>query len=112
MDSLTVLEGKKLDAVMFVQDYLQLQLESFLVTYLSFPHVIREDHTHVFGDAEYRNRICEFIGEVVSSVTYVADQTFSLDFSGKKIECSLSPDVRISPEIVTIRLENGDMIVF
>jgi hypothetical protein len=99
-----VLVNANVNAVVFVMDYLQLQMDIGIVTYIAFPDVICAGGVYAFGERDYRNELCKFIGQSVSSVEHVEDELFCLDFSSGKISISLSPEKYTSPEMVRIDL--------
>ena len=102
---------KKLSAVVFVLDYLQIQFDGFILTFLDYPKVEVDKSIYSFGENGYRNKICEFIGKSVSAVNYVEDEIFSLSFDSGKIYCSINPESYRSPEMIIFDDGNGNTIV-
>lgn len=107
---LEVLNEKKLSGIVFVLDYLQIQFDSLVVTFMEYPKVKVNTSDYSFGASEYRNKICEFIGKTVSSTFYREDDLFSLDFGEGQIFCSLAPEDYTSPEMVIVDDGNGNII--
>ena len=108
---LEVLRQVRLDGIVFVLDYLQIQFDTVLATFLKYPDVTVRDQTYEYGDQDYRNALCEFISEVVSTVDYEEDVSFCLNFDNGKIHISLEPDQYTSPEIVVIDVAGEKSIV-
>ena len=106
-----VLQGTRLTAIVFVMDYLQIQFDAGVATFLQFPDVTVREKTHVYGDPDYRNVLCEFISAVVSSVNYEQDISFCLNFEKGNIQISLAPERYTTPEMVVIDIA-GKSIVF
>lgn len=110
-NELEVLRGTRLNAIVFVLDYLQIQFETGLATFLEYPNVTLRENTYAFGDDGYRNVLCEFISDIVSSVDYKQDTSFCLNFEKGKIHISLAPERYNLPEMVVIDIA-GKSIVF
>lgn len=109
---LEALKNKSLSAVIFILDYLQIQFDSAVITFLIYPKVEMGNKHFSFGESEYRNKICELIGETISDVIFSQDNLFCLDFGEGKIYCSIAPEDYISPEMVIVDDGNGNTIVF
>ena len=62
---ISLIEGEELEAVEFVQDYLQLRFEAPLLTLYHWPSVLLEDYSISFGEPGYRDALCALIGEEV-----------------------------------------------
>ncbi len=110
-NELEVLSGIRLDAIVFVMDYLQIQFDGGVATYLQFPDVTVRDRTYSYGDQDYRNVLCEFILSIVASVDYEDDVSFCLNFEKGKICVSLAPDRYIYPEMVLIHLAGKTIVI-
>lgn len=109
---LETLKGKKLSAIVFVQDYLQIQFDGDVITFSVYPKVDIDNETFSFGENEYRNKICEFIGNIVVDIIYIEDEIFCLLFNGRKIYSSLNPNDYILPEMIVYAESNGSTVVF
>jgi hypothetical protein len=106
------LKNKKLSAVVFVLDYLQLQFDEAILTFREFPKVESGNRIISSEYIEYRNKICSLIGKEVSAVEYVEDDFFRLLFDDAKICCSINPQDYTSPEMIIFDDGNGKTIVF
>jgi hypothetical protein len=105
-----VLVNANVNAVVFVMDYLQLQLDIGIVTYMAFPEVSSSEEVYRFGERDYRNELCKFIGERVSSIEVKEDELFCLNFKRGKISISLSPEKYTCPEMVVIDLADKGIV--
>lgn len=110
-NSLLDLKGKSISAIVFVLDYLQIQFDGSILTFLDYPKVEVSNNIFSFGESEYRNKICEFIGKSVSAVHYVENDIFSLSFDSAKIYCSINPEDYTSPEMIIFDDGKGNTIV-
>ncbi len=66
---ISAIVGEELTAVEFVQDYLQLRFDGPLLTLYAWPHVLLSEFSIAFGEPEYRNSLCEQIGEKVEEAS-------------------------------------------
>lgn len=66
---ISAIVGEELTAVEFVQDYLQLRFDGPLLTLYAWPHLLLSDYSIAFGEPEYRNLLCEQIGEKVEEAS-------------------------------------------
>jgi hypothetical protein len=108
---LTKLFHRQLSAVVFIRDYIQLQFDGPVLSLLVYPSVDIENERFKIGDVEYRNKICQLIGEEVVEVTEDGTNLILL-FSGKgKILVALKNDMDI-PETAVLRDEEGNMQVW
>ena len=114
MDSNLSLElrGKNLSAVVFVQDYLQLQFDGAILTFMIFPTIEFGNCIISIEDSDYRNKLCEMIGKEVADVLYQENIKFSLLFEElKSISCSLNPEDYIAPEMIIFENKEEQRIV-
>lgn len=88
-------------AVVFVLDYVQLQLEDIVITYMCFPSASTKGKEYRFGDSDYRNVLCDFIGQTILEVEF-SEASFGLGFEQGVIEVSLASENYRSPERVVI----------
>jgi len=76
--------GARLTSVQFVLDYLILGFdEKGALTTLVWPEIEDADTTVRFGTADYRNRLCDLISEVVATVEITDDETIFIKFENK-----------------------------
>lgn len=110
-NSLLNLKGKRISAIVFVLDYLQIQFDDSILSFLVYPKIQINNETFSFGESEYRNKICEFIGNDVSTVKYIEDDLFCLSFNDAKIYCLLNPENYTLPEMIIYDDGQGSIIV-
>lgn len=95
---LHLLEGRELDAVTFVRDYVQFHFEGPLLNAYVWPTVLVGTVRHAAGTLGYRDELCARIGRTVSSARE-ANEHMSLSFNdGSSIEISLRIEDRSGPE--------------
>lgn len=108
MNLLEQLSGRRLHAVTFMLDYVQLQFDPPL-TINAFTRVsVRPNGEKVTGDDvnQFRNLLCAQISKVVGLVVVRDSKSFDLGFSdGSGICISLRPEDYVGPEAVAV---NGD----
>jgi hypothetical protein len=105
---LSGLIGRALSAVVFVQDYLQLQFDGDLLTVLVWPTVVSGGGRYTFGNPGYRDALCERIAAVVTDAEVEPEQrlTVRLD-DGSTIVVPLDPESHTGPEAVIYAAEDG-----
>jgi hypothetical protein len=104
---LSVLIGRQLSSVEFVQDYLQLRFDGPCLTAVTHPRVRVGQLSLEWGKAGYRDQVCDRIGKVVTGAVISEGQEVCLEFDdGAYIIISLSPDDYRAAEAVTF--DNGD----
>jgi hypothetical protein len=82
--------GEELNAVEFVQDYLQLRFDTPVLTFYAWPHVLLSEFSIAFGEPEYRNALCSLIGEKVEEATLDEGDSLTLKLeNGTVIALSL-----------------------
>jgi hypothetical protein len=69
MTLLGQLVNEQLSAVVFVQDYLQLDFDGKRLTVNVWPTVTIEDHKYSVGANGYRDALCGLIGKTVSTAS-------------------------------------------
>ncbi|MCC3159454.1 hypothetical protein LJ737_19590 [Hymenobacter sp. 15J16-1T3B] len=79
---LDILADRKLSAVVFVQDYLQLQFDGDTMTLYAWPTFLLPQGICSFGDVAYRNELCSFITRIVQRVELLEQQCLTLYFKG------------------------------
>jgi hypothetical protein len=106
------LKYKQITAIVFVLDYLQIQFDSAVLTFLEYPKVEINDVVFSFGEVEYRNRLCDLIGVTISDFSYIEDEQFGLLLKDSKIYCSLNPLEYNAPEKVIFNDGNKNIVAF
>lgn len=82
------IKGEELSAVQFVQDYLQLHFQNKGFTFYIWPSIQIKEKNFDFGDRDYRNKLCEIIGEKVNKVL-IENNILIIDLLCSKIKCNL-----------------------
>ncbi len=72
--------GEELNAVEFVQDYVQLRFETPLVTFYAWPHILLSDFSLAYGEPEYRNALCSLTGEKVEEAVLDEGDSLTVKF--------------------------------
>lgn len=74
------LVGSHLSAVVFVQDYVQLQFDGPGLTAITQPRVHTLNETYGWGMSEYRNLLCNQIGKLVRRAFTIKGQEIKIEF--------------------------------
>jgi hypothetical protein len=77
--------GTELNAVEFVQDYVQLRFETPLLTFYAWPHVLFSEYSLAHGEPEYRNALCALIGEKVEEATLEEGDSVTVKFENDTV---------------------------
>jgi hypothetical protein len=77
--------GTELNAVEFVQDYVQLRFDTPLLTFYAWPHVLFSEYSLAYGEPEYRNALCALIGEKVEEATLEEGDSLTLKFENDTV---------------------------
>jgi hypothetical protein len=77
--------GTELNAVEFVQDYLQLRFETPLLIFYAWPHVLFSEYSLAYGEPEYRNALCALIGEKVEEATVEEGDSLTVKFENDTV---------------------------
>jgi hypothetical protein len=102
------LVGRVLSAVVFVQDYLQLQFDGSVLTLLVWPVVSAGATERAFDSPGYRDLLCERIGMIVTDAKAVEGDALSVALSDRSsIVVSLAPDSYPGPEAAIYRAQDG-----
>ncbi|MGA2451664.1 MAG: hypothetical protein ABTD50_23660 [Polyangiaceae bacterium] len=92
---------RQLSAVVFVQDYLQLQFDGPLLTLTNWPVVQCAEGEFRYGDTRYRDALCGRIAKTVASAQVRLNDELRLVFvDSSKLLVSLRPEDRGDPEVV------------
>ncbi len=96
---ISAIEGEELEAVEFVQDYLQLRFEGPLLTFYEWPSVLLEEFSVSFGEPGYRDALCALIGEEVDQATLDDGSSLTLKLSnGAVVALSLREEDMSGPD--------------
>lgn len=106
------LHERQLGAVVFVQDYLQLQFDGTTLTMTTWPVVYREEGFK-YGDPRYRDMLCDCIAKVVKVADVIARDRLRIVFrDGSTLVTSLKDADRVDPEAVRIDQQDGQWSVW
>lgn len=106
---LDVLVGKQLSAVTFVMDYVQLSFDGPVLTAITQPMVTAGGISFRWGQAGYRDRLCERITHIVRTASIVEGKEICIEFDdGSTATVSLhKEDLRgYSDEAATLRYDS------
>jgi hypothetical protein len=78
---ITALEGRELQTVSFVEDFLELRFGGPSLTLFAWPYVMLADFSVAFGEPEYRNALCAQIGETVSTALLEEGSALTIELS-------------------------------
>ncbi len=98
-EHINILVGKQLSSVEFVQDYLQLHFDGNHLTCYVWPKIHIVDKINISKDSNYKNLLCDIIGEIVSQVELEEETLLKIVFESRK-NIELNLDLK-NPEIVT-----------
>lgn len=100
--------GRVLSAVVFVQDYLQLQFDGAVLTLLVWPVVAAGATERTFDSPGYRDLLCARIGTTVTDAKAVEDDALSIALSdSSSIVASLAPGSYSGPEAAIYKAQDG-----
>lgn len=108
------LVGEELNAIQFVMDYLQVHFNSKGFTFYIWPSLSINSDIYEFGHIDYRNKLCELIGKIVSDVYIIENDLLVIEFETKeKIQLNINPNnPDIINEIAIFWDEGGGWAVF
>ena len=87
------MEGRQLDAVIFVMDYLQLQFDSsWYLNIYSWPQIQYDGTIFNYSTSGYRNALCGFIASIVKQAEEEPNDSLTLSFVKGVIKISLRED--------------------
>jgi hypothetical protein len=90
---LKTIVGEQLSAVVFVQDYVQLQFDGSVLTAITCPTVSVREIRSEWGMPGYRDMLCERIGKIVRAVSVAEEQEILIEFDDASvISISLKPE--------------------
>jgi hypothetical protein len=102
------LKNEKLSAVVFVQDYVQLQFNGPCLTSYVWPTIRESSNTFCRKTPGYRDALCALIGEEVSKTSEEANEQLRIHFNhGTILEVSLKESDRDGPEAAMMSDPSG-----
>lgn len=78
---ISAIEGRELQAVCFIEDFLELRFGTPTLTLYAWPYVMLADFSVAFGEPEYRNALCAQIGETVETAALDEGAALTLELS-------------------------------
>ena len=95
----SAIEGEELEAVEFVEDYLQLRFEGPLLTFYEWPSVLLEEFSISYGEPGYRDALCALIGEEVEQAVLDDGSSLTLKLAnGAVVALSLREEDMSGPD--------------
>jgi hypothetical protein len=105
---LTVIQGRQLSAVVFVQDYVQLQFDGPGLSAYTLPVVVFGERHLEPGSPGYRDGLCGQITKRVRRAYLEEGRRFQIDFEdGSAIVISLRTEDRHGPEAIWFHSGRG-----
>lgn len=90
--------GEELNAIHFVMDYLQVFFNHKWFNFYIWPSLNVNNDIYEFGQIDYRNKLCGFIGKTVSDVYILEGDLLIIEFEkGDRIQLNIDSN---NPEIV------------
>lgn len=100
--------GRVLSAVVFVQDYLQLQFDGSTLTLTTWPVVETEQGEFKYGEPRYRDVLCGCIAKNVDVADVIPGDRLVIGLSDRvQLAISLRSDDRVDPEAARLDQEDG-----
>jgi hypothetical protein len=107
------LVGETVQAIVFVMDYLQLQLSSGTFNFYRWPTVMIGRGALHYGEAGYRDALCEFIDKAIRDVDEVLGEGLRVEFSEGTLILALNLDRDFRwPEVAEVSGRNKLWIVW
>lgn len=105
--------GAQLSAVVFVQDYVQLQFDGPVITAVTVPTVTEAEVTFRWGMPRYRDMLCERIGKTVCVASVIEGEEVRVEFDDASIiSVSLRPENYRAAEAVLFHIGTEDVWVW
>ncbi|MGB7201897.1 MAG: hypothetical protein WBD16_06475 [Pyrinomonadaceae bacterium] len=114
LQTFRAIEGVKLNAVVFVEDYVQLQFDEVTITLGIFPVVSVNHADYRIGNELYRDKFCSQIDKLVEG-TYIEDhdEELTIVFTDEsKLVISRSDNSLELPELVVLEKKNEPIVVW
>jgi len=108
------LEGRRLNSITFVEDYVQFTFDGPWLTLYHWPKISSVTDSYQLGVPGYRDALCGQIGKIVKT-TSVTGEVLKLEFTdGIAFESSLRDEDYVGPEagLFSTGLPNDSLMVF
>lgn len=114
MNRMINLEGQRLSAVTFVEDYVQLALDHSGISAVVDPEVNHAGNWLKRGDPGYLEALVALPGQHVAVANVVPNEVFEVRFDGGDVfRVVLTPEAHVwGPEAVTVQHDDGSMEVW
>ncbi len=112
--SFSSLQGERLSAVEFVQEFLQLRFDEALLTLYVWPDAADADGISVgYGQPNYRDALCSAIGELVTRTELDEGRSLTVEFeNGIVFALSLRAEELDTPEVGNFTSADGEVTEF
>jgi len=114
-NALAPIVGRRLTAVVFVMDYVQMQFEApdTVLTAITLPKVTLSQHQFVEGAFGYRDALCGLIGKSVRNASVVEGVELRIELdNGAVLTVSLNSDDARGGEAATFSAGPGELAVW
>ena len=97
--ALASIVGEQLSAVVFVQDYVQLQFDGPTLTAITLPVVVDNGAVYQWDTPGFRDKLCARIAKTVSAASVAEDREIRIELDDESsIIISLRPQDYVGPE--------------
>jgi hypothetical protein len=114
-NSLVGIIGRRLSAVVFVEDYVQFHFEepTTVLTAITMPTVTTSQHEFGQHASGYRDALCDLIDKRVRAASVIEGAELRLEMEdGAVLTVSLKPEEARGPESATFSRGPGDLWVW
>lgn len=110
---INVLVGQRLQAVTFVEDYVQLSLERALINLVVSPTIIAEGFEFRSQDPGFSDAMLQLKGRFVTEAFVEDEREFVIAFDSVKLHIALTPEAHTwGPEAIVIQYEDRSFDVW
>ena len=106
------LTGHKVESVVFVMDYAQINLwgpqSSPQISFYVWPRLETFGETRAFGDPGYRDALCGLIGRTVTAADESEGEGLVLHFDADRLVINPEPFELEGPEIAMLRVNDDE----
>lgn len=110
-NSLNTFTNRKLVSVEFILDYIQLHFDEATITAITWPTIQTKGTNYESSNIEYRNILCDLIGQKLTQVQVIEKDKVLLIFGETaSLEISLKPIDYIGAEAVLFRTHSDNQL--